>query len=57
MSADGSTTPQIVYAGRTDLAVEAHPSWSPDGTKLVFQEGNVSVVMSTAGVEPSAGTT
>jgi Tol biopolymer transport system component len=43
MSADGSSIPRIVYAGKTDLAVEAHPSWSPDGTKLVFQEGNAAL--------------
>ena len=43
MSADGRGSPRLVYSGKTDFAVEGHPSWSPDGSKLVFQGGNAAL--------------
>ena len=43
MSADGRSPPKLVYAGKTDLDVEGHPSWSPDGSRLVFQDANAAL--------------
>ena len=43
MSVGGQTVPKLIYAGKTDFAVEGHPSWSPDGSKLVFQGANAAL--------------
>ena len=43
MSADGSGLPVLLFARQTGLAVAGHPSWSPNGFKLVFEATNAAL--------------
>jgi len=47
MNADGSGQTQITAAGQ-----DASPSWSPDGTQLVFERGGEVYVMNADGTAP-----